>query len=148
MEHLFKQNDGGREAAGFKGSAGDCVTRAVVIATQQDYRTVYNALSEGCRTQRRTSRSPQRRSSARNGVNVQRLWFKRYMDRLGWVWTPTMHIGSGCTVHLRSEELPRDRLVVALSRHYTAMIQGVIEDLYDPSREGTRCVYGYWRKRS
>ncbi len=29
-------------------------------------------------------------------------------------------------------------------RHYTAVIDGVINDTHDPSREGTRCVYGYW----
>ena len=22
---------------------------------------------------------------------------------------------------------------------------GVVHDTYDPSRDGTRCVYGYWR---
>ena len=28
-----------------------------------------------------------------------------------------MPIGSGCKVHLRAEELPKGRLVVALSKH-------------------------------
>jgi hypothetical protein len=143
---IFQNNDGGREAAGFKGSTGDCVVRAVTIATQQDYLTVYDALSEGCRTQRRSSRSKVR-SSARNGVDVKRKWFRDYMADLEWIWTPTMSIGSGCTVHLRSDELPPGRLIVAVSRHYTAMIDGVIHDLYDPSREETRCVYGYWMKK-
>jgi hypothetical protein len=26
------------------------------------------------------------------------------------------------------------------------VIDGVIHDLYDPSRDGTRCVYGYYQK--
>ena len=38
------------------------------------------------------------------------------------------------------------RLIVAVSRHYCAVIDGVIHDLYDPSRNGTRCVYGYWKQ--
>ena len=25
------------------------------------------------------------------------------------------------------------------------MIDGVIHDTYDPTRGGTRCVYGYWK---
>jgi len=33
-----------------------------------------------------------------------------------------------------------------LSRHLTTVIDGVIYDTYDPSREGTRCVYGYYSK--
>jgi hypothetical protein len=64
---------------------------------------------------------------------------------LGWVWTPTMQIGSGCTVHLRADELPPGRLVVSVSKHLTAVIDGVIHDTHDCSRRGTRCVYGYWQ---
>ena len=48
-------------------------------------------------------------------------------------------------VHLRREELPRGRLVVRLSRHLTAVIDGVIHDIYNPDRRGTRCVYGYFK---
>jgi hypothetical protein len=35
-------DDGGRRAAGFKGRAGDCVVRALAIATRTDYRKVYD----------------------------------------------------------------------------------------------------------
>lgn len=63
---------------------------------------------------------------------------------LGAVWTPTMKFGSGCTVHLRSGELPMGRLVLRLSKHLAAVIHGVLHDTYDCSRDGTRCVYGYW----
>lgn len=37
------------------------------------------------------------------------------------------------------------RIIVRLSRHISAVIDGVIHDTYDPSRDGTRCVYGYWK---
>ncbi|MGA2164193.1 MAG: hypothetical protein ABSH36_06960, partial [Solirubrobacteraceae bacterium] len=56
-----------------------------------------------------------------------------------------MKIGHGCTVHLHAEELPSGRLIVRLSRHMCAVIDGVIHDTHDPSRQGTRCVYGYWQ---
>jgi hypothetical protein len=56
-----------------------------------------------------------------------------------------MRIGSGCTVHLRADELPPGRLIVNVSRHTVAVIDGVIHDTYDPSRDGTRCVYGYFQ---
>ena len=141
----WKENDGGRKAAGYKGSTGDCVTRAVAIATEQDYQTVYDKLSEGSRTQRLTKRS-RNKVSARNGVNVKRKWFKDYIASLGWVWTPTMHIGSGCKVHLRADELPTGRLIASVSKHWVAVIDGVIHDTHDPSRDGTRCVYGYWKQ--
>jgi hypothetical protein len=56
-----------------------------------------------------------------------------------------MQIGSGCKVHLRADELPAGRLVVKLSRHLVAVIDGVIHDTYDCSRGGTRCVYGFYQ---
>ena len=152
----FQFNDGGRTICGFKGSAGDCVVRAVAIATEQNYEDVYYQLSAGCRNQRVTRSY---KASARNGVNTKRKWFRNYMRRIGWKWTPTMHIGSGCKIHLADGELPMGRLIVAVSGHYTAVIDGVIYDTFDPQRktywygpDGTvsrvseRCVYGYWEK--
>lgn len=38
------EDDGGRVAAGFRGHTGDCVVRAITIATQQPYAIVYAAL--------------------------------------------------------------------------------------------------------
>ena len=56
-----------------------------------------------------------------------------------------MKIGSGCKVHLSEDELPNGRLVCNLSGHVTCVIDGVINDTYDCSRDGKRCVYGYWK---
>ncbi len=149
MSPAWVEDDGGREAAGFKGKAGDCVTRAVAIASGRPYLEVYNRLAEGNATQRITKRTRNSatagKRSARNGIYAKRKWFHDYMLELGFEWTPTMKIGQGCTVHLRPDELPGGRLVVSVSRHMVAIIDGVIHDTYDPSRDGTRCVYGYYR---
>lgn len=145
MKYVY--DDGGRAAAGFKGHAGDCVSRAVAIASGKPYAKVYAALAEGMGSQRITKRSKKRSASARNGVSVKRLWFLDYMHDLGFEWTATMLIGQGCKVHLRDGELPMGRLVVSVSKHWTAVIDGVNRDTYDPSRDGTRCVYGYWQKK-
>jgi hypothetical protein len=135
-------NDGGREAAGYRGKAGDCVTRAIAIATGLPYQEVYamvNAASIGERTGKRKRGV----SSARTGVYKQTT--RKVMQGLGWQWTPTMQIGSGCKVHLRADELPTGRLIVTLSGHVAAVIDGVLHDTFNCSRDGTRCVYGYWR---
>jgi hypothetical protein len=142
---IFKYNDGGRAAAGYQGSAGDCVTRSIAIVTGLPYEEVYESLSKGCRAQRVT-RGGRYKASARDGVNTKRKWFREYMDELGFRYVATMAIGSGCKTHLCSDELPKGRLVVQVSKHYTAVIDGVIHDTFDPSRGGTRCVYGYWIK--
>jgi|SRR5262245_1678553 len=137
-------NDGGREAAGFKGKTGDCVTRAIAIATGMPYLDVYALVNEAGRDERAPTKRRGRRSSARTGVRKPTT--RQILAGLGWYWTPTMQIGQGCKVHLRASELPPGRLVVQVSKHLVAVIDGVIHDTFDPSRRGRRCVYGYWRK--
>lgn len=56
-----------------------------------------------------------------------------------------MFIGSGCKVHLRAGELPKNvPLIVSVSRHLTVVYNDTIYDTFDPTRGGRRCVYGYW----
>ena len=144
----YQFDDGGRQDAGWKGKGGDCVTRAIAIASGRPYREVYDRLAEGNATQRTGRRRRQRSSGRRtalHGISVKRKWFKDYMAELGFEWTATMGIGTGCQVHVRADELPLEgRLVLALSKHYTAYVDGVLRDTYDCSRGGTRCVYGYY----
>jgi hypothetical protein len=140
----WKYDDGGRAAAGFKGAAGDCVCRAIAIATERSYKEVYDLLNEFAGTERKGKRR-RGKSSARSGV--YKTTIQRVMARLGWHWTPTMKIGSGCTTHLRDGELPPGRLIVSVSRHLVAVIDGVAHDTYDPTRDGGRCVYGYFSKQ-
>jgi hypothetical protein len=144
--------DGGRaSSARWRGKAkGDCVTRAIAIVTGRSYCEVYDRLATGNATQRRSKRTGRRDYTADHGINTNRKWFKDYMAELGFVWVPIMGIGTGCTMHMRAPGegyggVPLGRLVVSLSRHYSAVIDGVCFDTHDPCRGGTRCVYGYWR---
>lgn len=130
MKHIF--NDGGSGTSKNR----DCVVRAIAIATGKPYSEVKDRINyladevyfDG--------------SDSTAGVHKQ--LYKDYLTSLGWKWTPTMSIGSGCRVHLRDGELPMGRLVVTVSRHLVAVIDGVIHDTHDCSRNGKRCVYGYW----
>lgn len=139
MDFVF--HDGGRAAAGYKGSTGDCVTRSIAIATGKTYQEVYGALNHLALSERIGKRK-RKRSNSESGVF--RKTYQRYLELLGWRWTSTMAIGSGCKVHLRASELPRGALLVKVSRHLTAVIDGVIYDTHNCSRGGTRCVYGYF----
>lgn len=150
MTAEYVVNDGGRAAAGFTGNAGDCVARSIAIVSGLPYADVYQALAS-------IEASYGHAKSARNGVLTNRKAFKDYMSGLGFTWTATMGIGTGCKVHLDRQELPRGRLVVMVSKHATAVIDGVVHDTHDPRRYKTvydqydhypkvptRCVYGYW----
>ena len=134
-------NDGGRKQSGFKGEAGDCGVRAVAIATDKPYLEVYNRLNEFGSSEHITKKK-KGKSNARTGIYKQTM--QKYMQELGWSWHPTMFIGSGCKVHLKAEELPKGNIICNVSKHYVAVIDGIIQDTHDCSRDGTRCVYGYW----
>jgi hypothetical protein len=149
MDFVF--DDGGRETAGYKGKAGDCVTRAIAIATGKPYHEVYYMLNVTSKSERVTKRRS-KRSSARTGVWKDTS--RKYLESLGWKWHPTMLIGQGCKVHLVANELPSGRVIVKISKHMVTVIDGVIHDTYNSSeqranwlgqkREGPRCVYGYY----
>jgi hypothetical protein len=139
-------DDGGRSAAGFRGPAGDCVCRAIAIAAQLPYLIVYNMINDHSKVERR-GRRKRGKSNARTGV--YKATIARVLTALGFIWTPCMGIGTGCRVHLRVGEVPSvGRLVVSLSRHSVAVINGIVHDTSDPSRDGLRCVYGYWAATS
>lgn len=157
-------NDGGRKAAGFRGTADDCVTRAIAIVTGTPYREVYdriNALAKDERHRRGKIgllAATGRGSTARGGVLKQTT--RRAMEEFGLAWTPTMRVGQGCTVHLVAEELPEGRIICNVSKHVVAVIDGVIHDTHNPSDRGatmyppnylgnippgaTRRADGYW----
>ncbi len=138
----FRYNDGGRRAAGLGGPSGDCVVRAIAIASGRPYREVYChlwALQSGLA---RTSGVALKSANPDRGVG--RSIYHPYLMSIGFTWQPCMSIGSGCRVHLRADELPKGRLIVRLSKHLAAVIDGVLHDTYDCTRYGTRCVYGYF----
>lgn len=141
----FQFSDGGRTTAGFKGRTGDCVTRAIAIASGLPYLQVYNAINGLAQQERRTKRR-RRRSHARTGV--WKATYHKYITDLGFRWVPCMKIGTGCRVHLKDGELPGGRLITRLSGHLAAVVDGVLLDTHDCSREGTRCVYGYYIKEN
>ena len=144
----LKIDDGGRANAGYKGMAGDCVVRSIAIAANLSYKKVYEDLYQANEIFRTTSKTKlarslnQKNDSPRTGTH--RVVLKKYLLQLGWKWTPTMFVGQGCKVHLKKDELPNGTLIVSCSKHITVLKDGVLHDTYDCSRNGTRCVYGYW----
>lgn len=137
----FQYNDGGRSAAGYQGYTGDCVARSIAIASGASYSRIYELINKYSKTERFGKRK-RKISSASSGVFNTTI--RKVMGHLGARWVSTMGIGTGCRVHLRQGEIPMGRIVCSVSKHYVAVIDGIINDTHDCSRQGTRCVYGYW----
>ena len=125
----FNYNDGGRSKY-FKGQVGDCVTRSIAIATGLDYKEVYDTVKDLLQ------------HTPRNGLSKKET--RDIMEYFGFTWVSLMTIGGGCHYHLRDDDLPSGTIICQVTKHVTCIIDGVINDTFNPSRDGTRCVYGYW----
>lgn len=135
----FNYNDGGRSKY-FKGDARDCVTRAIAIANNMDYKEVYDLVASYVKKVTGTK-------SARNGVPKKVT--RKILEDLGWTWIPVMKIGSGCELHLNEDELEHfndTTIIVQVSKHVCCIKEGVMQDTFNCSRDGNRCVYGYYIK--
>jgi hypothetical protein len=144
----FKFNDGGRSAAGYKGNTGDCVVRAIAIAAQLPYQEVYDELKKRNAEFAATKRSKVARKLKKQGSTPRngnfRDVYEPYLKELGFHWVPTMKVGQGCQVHMRADELPKGRIVCSVSKHLCAVIDHEVNDTYSETRNGSRCVYGYY----
>lgn len=142
MEFIY--SSGGREKYYRVIKVGDCVTRAIANGTGMDYKEVYDLINSYSK-QEHITKKKKHKSSARDGVYTETA--RKVLEDLGWKWVPTMFIGRGCQVHLKEDELPNGTLIVKLSKHLTCVKDGKLYDTYNCTRDGTRCVYGYWVKK-
>ena len=132
MERIqrFYWNDGGRSSCGFVGLAGDCVTRAVCIATGLVYRDVYNELS--------TLAGMSPRSGMVDSITFQ------YLANRGWVRQTT----TGDLVEDFS--VPAGTSIIECKKrrrgngHVFAVIDGVLHDTWDPREELAYEVNAVW----
>jgi hypothetical protein len=142
----FKYNDGGREAAGFKGTAGDCGARAMAIALGLDYKAVYKELAQA-------NADNGRAKSARNGIHKD--VYSEVLKKHGWVWhsAPTFKVLEGYKNSegkvlfgrkARCSDMPKGIVIARQASHYVAVIDGIPNDIWDCS---DKMVYGYWAKQ-
>lgn len=144
MRPSFITDDGGRAAAGFKGSAGDCGVRAAALATRGDYKAVYDALHASQKAFKAKSRRKavkSRSASPRDGV--WREVMHEYMTAAGAEWVPLSEIG-GEVIRVQdvARRWPTERIVMRLGKHYSAMIAGTNHDTWEQHPE--KRVYGIW----
>ena len=127
----YHYNDGGREASGRKGSASDCVCRAIAIAMERPYDEVYRELAQA-------NKAAGGKRTAREGL--MRDVYEAYLNQYGWVWHSTPKCEGRKARYI---DLPVGRVIARMSRHVAAVIDGEVHDTWD-SRH--RAVYGYCAK--
>ena len=138
-------DDGGRSRY-FKGkNVGDCVVRAITIASGRDYKEVYDSLHKALGV------------TPRDGVWTSRVPFKRWMKENGFEWHTCSGIGSHEAVHFIDGELPHfisdakgirpARLVCSVAKHNVAVVNNEVHDTWDSRYNAwgdLRRIYGYW----
>lgn len=127
----FKYSDGGRAAAGFKGTAADCGARAMAIALGLDYKAVYKELAQA-------NAESGRAKSARKGV--MKDVYAEVLKRHGWVWKQAPKFEGR---KARCSDLT-GAVIAKQARHLVAVIDGVAHDSWDCTH---KMVYGYWAKQ-
>lgn len=126
----FIWDDGGRAASGYVGLSGDCVTRAIAIATGACYRDVYEKLGKA------SEKSP------RDGVHTEAAAV--YLAERDWRRT------LGLERPFFVEDLPPGIVIVHLARaneraqHFCTLIDHVVHDTWDPSDDDDYIVKSYW----
>jgi hypothetical protein len=130
MEYKF--NDGGRQAAGFKGTANDCVARAMAIALGLDYSAVYKELAQA-------NANSGRAKSARNGV--MKSTYTEVIKRYGFVWMKAPQFAGR---KARCSDMPKGSVIAMQAHHLVAVIDGVANDTQNCTH---KMVYGYWAKQ-
>lgn len=124
-------NDGGRAKAGLNLSQTDCAVRAIAIATGSWYASIHQEMID------RGLYMP------KSGTLIHTNEMRRYLQAFGFYFVPI----TGRTVRLH--ELPHGRIIAWVRNyaesvnfsHLTAIIDGVVQDVYDPR---PLCVSGYW----
>jgi len=156
----YKYDDGGRSDAGYKGHTGDCVTRAIAIATGQDYETVRSDLMDTTEKIRAKSKARHikrlKSNSVRDGVHKE--IYVDYLKSLGWTRTACIKVGSKDRKKLTTNNLPKGNVIVEVQKHLMASIDHVVHDAFDSretniwennrptSRKQPRTIVAYWTK--
>lgn len=132
----WQYDTGGREKYYKQVNVGDCVVRAIAIANNLDYKGSYNLV-------KRYNQG----NTPRDGVPTK--VYSDLLRDLGWEYISCSGRGyKGKLLYLNEESLPMEGIVICrVSNHLTTVINGVIHDTHDCSRDGTRQVYGYWCRK-
>lgn len=129
LDSDFIWHDGGRASAGFVGSAGDCVVRAISIATGQSYRSTYEDLGELSK------------ASARDGVSME--FVGRYLSNLGW------QAFAGHERPFHEVDFPKTPTIFFIAAdskrlHLCTVVGATVYDTWDPRDDEEYRVRQYW----
>lgn len=130
----YRYDDGGRAASGRKGSAGDCVARALAILTGRPYDECYRRLADANADFEGRSRSRKIRKhgrSARNGVHKRAG--RKVFSEFGLV---QVKIPPGPRPTFTEAHRIHGDCIVSTTRHVCAIVGDELRDTFDGRMAG------------
>jgi len=130
----FQYTDGGRSLAGYSGKTGDCVVRALTLATGSSYMNMYqfvNATSKAFESHRRVK--------SNNVHGVYESSVRGIMRVMKFKWT-AKRVGAMLKVPTKGS------YIVSIQGHVCAVVNGIILDTHNSlTPDNLRYSYGYWK---
>ena len=115
----YKYDDGGRQKAGYKGNAGDCVCRALAIASAVGYQRIYDELSQA-------NKELIGKRSARNGVSIKA--YGPVYERHGFI---KIKLPKGPRPTFTEAFRKYGDCIVHTTKHICAIVDGNLRDTFD-----------------
>ena len=134
MRHFFgyEFSDGGRAAAGYKGSTGDCVVRAIAILTGEPYKEVYTDMANAMKANGyRKSANP---DTAKRGIKRERgqLTVKAVQDEvLHYYGIQRVSLPRGKRPTYAAAYRRYGNCIVSTVKHLSAIVDGYLLDTSD-----------------
>ena len=131
----YQYDDGGREAAGYRGRTGDCVVRAIAVCARQDYRAVYLTMAEQMKRNGYAAsgnayaiRERSRRAPRRKGQISARRVQDRVLELYGF---RKVRLPAGARPTFTEAHRRFGDCIVGTTKHVAAVVDGALRDTFD-----------------
>ena len=131
----YEYDDGGRQAAGYKGSTGNCVVRAIAITTDFGYQHVYDAMADAMKcagyarsgnayaTRKRKDGKPAK-GNGLNGRQVQEMVLRHFGFE-------KVKLAKGPRPTYAEAHKAYGECIVSTTKHMAALKGGALRDTFD-----------------
>ena len=131
----YRYDDGGREAAGYRGKTGDCVVRAIAICTGEDYRAVYLTMAEHMKRNdyaasgnAYATRERKRKAPRSKGQIAARRVQDRVLEVYGF---RKVRLPAGARPTFTEAHRRYGDCIVGTTKHVAAIVDGALRDTFD-----------------
>ena len=131
----YRYDDGGREAAGYRGRTGDCVVRAIAICAGKDYRAVYLTMAEHMKRNGYAAsgnayaiRERSRKAPRLKGQITARRVQDRVLELYGF---RKVRLPAGARPTFTEAHRRFGDCIVGTTKHVAAVVDGALRDTFD-----------------